>query len=53
MKKKTIGGVAMLALFLLLTLWGFRPGGKAASRRAKYSIFEEDDTTKRDDDGRE
>ena len=36
-------GLAIMALvFVVLCLWPFRPGGRAASRDAALSIFEDD-----------
>ncbi|MCJ8191290.1 cbb3-type cytochrome oxidase subunit 3 [Sphingomicrobium aestuariivivum] len=37
------GLLFMTLLFLGLIGWGWRPGGKAAAKRAKHSIFDHDD----------
>ena len=35
------GLIAMMALFLLLCLWPFRPGARTRNRTAATSIFED------------
>ena len=37
------GLITMVAVFLVLALWPFRPGAKQHNRDAAQSIFEDDD----------
>ncbi|WP_394271021.1 cbb3-type cytochrome oxidase subunit 3 [Qipengyuania sp.] len=36
------GLIAMMAVFLVLCLWPFRPGAKRHNRAAAHSIFKDD-----------
>ncbi|MBL8657133.1 MAG: cbb3-type cytochrome c oxidase subunit 3 [Altererythrobacter sp.] len=45
------GLIAIMVVFAGLCLWTLRPGAKRQGRIAANSIFEEDKTGTRDDDG--